>query len=629
MGDTGRQDEAPRDPAPRDPAAFDPAAFARSLPTLPGVYRMLDAAGQVLYVGKAVNLRRRVASYFGRQQSPRIALMVARVAGIETTVTASEADALLLENNLIKRLAPRYNILFRDDKSYPWLRFSDHDFPRVSFYRGPTDRKARYFGPFPGGTAVRDSIRVIQRVFQLRTCEDSVFRHRARPCLLHQIHLCSAPCVGAVSPADYERGVEDALRFLRGGADGVIEGLSARMQEAAERLAYEEAAVLRDQIAALHSVQHQQSTEMAGSDADADILAVAVEGGTACVNLAMVRAGRHLGDRAYFPSGQGAAEPADLLEAFLSQHYLDQACPPLLVLGEALAAEDLQAALAGRAAAGGAVRVIARGEAALRGASRRWLEQAQVNAGIALARLTQAQDAQQSRTLALIEALGLDVEDPAALRVECFDVSHTAGEATQASCVVYAGHGMRNAQYRRFNIEGVTGGDDYAAMRQVLSRRYAAVARGESPLPGLVLVDGGAGQVAMAREVFGELGLDLAVLVGVAKGEGRKVGLETLVFADGRPPLNLPPDDPALMLVAQIRDEAHRFAITGMRARRARARTGSVLDDIEGIGPRRRQNLLTRFGGLRGLRGASIEDIMQVPGISRQLADRIHGALRG
>jgi excinuclease ABC subunit C len=570
-----------------------------------------------------------VASYFGRQQSPRIALMVARVAGIETTVTASEADALLLENNLIKRLAPRYNILFRDDKSYPWLRFSDHDFPRVSFYRGPTDRKARYFGPFPGGTAVRDSIRVIQRVFQLRTCEDSVFRHRARPCLLHQIHLCSAPCVGAVSPADYERGVEDALRFLRGGADGVIEGLSARMQEAAERLAYEEAAVLRDQIAALHSVQHQQSTEMAGSDADADILAVAVEGGTACVNLAMVRAGRHLGDRAYFPSGQGAAEPADLLEAFLSQHYLDQACPPLLVLGEALAAEDLQAALAGRAAAGGAVRVIARGEAALRGASRRWLEQAQVNAGIALARLTQAQDAQQSRTLALIEALGLDVEDPAALRVECFDVSHTAGEATQASCVVYAGHGMRNAEYRRFNIEGVTGGDDYAAMRQVLSRRYAAVARGESPLPGLVLVDGGAGQVAMAREVFGELGLDLAVLVGVAKGEGRKVGLETLVFADGRPPLNLPPDDPALMLVAQIRDEAHRFAITGMRARRARARTGSVLDEIEGIGPRRRQSLLTRFGGLRGLRGASIEDIMQVPGISRQLAERIHGALRG
>jgi excinuclease ABC subunit C len=612
-------------------APFDPKAFVQSLPHRPGVYRMLDAAGTVLYVGKAVDLRKRVASYFGRTQGPRIALMVARIAAIDTTVTASEADALLLENNLIKSLAPRYNILFRDDKSYPYLKFSAHEFPRMSFYRGATDRRARYFGPFPSTWAVRDSMQVLQKVFQLRTCEDSVFRHRARPCLLHQIRLCTAPCVGLIEPAAYAASVDAALRFLRGGASDIMREIEERMLAASQALDFEQAAVLRDQLGSLTRVLHQQSVETAGSDTDADVIAAVVEEGHACVNLAMVRGGRHLGDKAYFPSqlaggGDAQADAGQIAEAFLSQHYIDQACPPLVILNVSVDRDELRALLAGKDSR---ARVLGPGDKRLKPQERRWLEMALDNARLALTRRRSEQGSQQARTRALIDALGLDIDDADALRIECFDVSHTAGEATQASCVVYAHHEMRNAEYRRFNIEGLVGGDDYGAMRQVLTRRYAAAARGEGVLPGLVLIDGGAGQVEMARQVFEEFGLDPGLLVGVAKGEGRKVGLETLVFADGRPPLKLPADSIALMLVAQIRDEAHRFAITGMRARRARARNTSTLEDLEGVGPKRRQRLLTRFGGMRGLLGASVEDIAQVEGISTRIARQIHARLHG
>jgi excinuclease ABC subunit C len=613
--------------------AFDANAAVRALPHLPGVYRMLDAGGTVLYVGKAVDLRKRVASYFGRTLAPRIALMVSRIASIETTVTQSEADALLLENNLIKSLAPRYNVLFRDDKSYPYLKFTDHPFPRMVFYRGATDRRARYFGPFPSTWAVRDSMQILQKVFQLRTCEDSVFRHRSRPCLLHQIHLCSAPCVGLIDAAAYDRSVDAALRFLRGGASEVTREIEARMLAASKALDFEQAAVLRDQLTSLTRVLHQQSVETAGSDADVDVIAAVADDGGACVNLAMVRGGRHLGDKAYFPApsaaggaGEGEADLVQVVEAFLSQHYCEHACPPLLIVNVDVDARELRTFLAGR---GARTRVLGPGAGRCKTQERRWLEMALGNARLALARRRAEQGSQQARTRALIDALGLEVDDADALRIECFDISHTAGEATQASCVVYAHHAMRSAEYRRFNIEGLIGGDDYGAMRQVLTRRYAPAARGEAPMPGLVLIDGGAGQVEVARQVFAEFGLDPGLLVGVAKGEARKTGLEELVFADGRPPLRLGPESTALMLIAQIRDEAHRFAITGMRARRARTRNASQLDEMESIGPKRRQRLLTRFGGMRGLMGASVEDIAQVQGISRRLAEQIHAGLHG
>ncbi|SPE29965.1 excinuclease UvrABC, endonuclease subunit [Burkholderiales bacterium] len=613
------------------PQGFDAKAAVERLPHLPGVYRMLDAVGKVLYVGKAMDLRKRVGSYFGRNLAPRTALMVSKIASIETTVTESETDALLLENNLIKSLAPRYNVLFRDDKSYPYLKFSDHEFPRMSFFRGATDRRARYFGPFPSTWAVRDSMQILQKVFQLRTCEDSVFRHRSRPCLLHQIRLCSAPCVGLIDTAAYARLVDGALRFLRGGASDITREIESRMLAASAALDFEQAALLRDQLTSLTRIMHQQSVDLAGSDADVDIVAATLEQGQACVNLAMVRGGRHLGDKAYYPAppavaGEIEEDLSHIVEAFLSQHYCEHLCPPALIVNVAVDQDELHAILAGK---NRNTRVLDSASGPLRTLQRRWLDMALANARLALARHQAEQGSQQARTRALIEALGLDVDDADALRIECFDVSHTAGEATQAACVVYVHHAMLSAQYRRFNIEGLVGGDDYGAMRQALTRRYGPVARGEAPMPGLVLIDGGAGQVEVARQVFVELGLDPGLLVGVAKGEGRKVGLEELVFADGRAPLRLGPDSVALMLIAQIRDEAHRFAITGMRTRRARTRNASQLDEMEAIGPKRRQRLLTRFGGMRGLLGASIEDIAQVQGISRRLAEQIHARLHG
>ncbi|MEW6466190.1 MAG: excinuclease ABC subunit UvrC [Pseudomonadota bacterium] len=659
-------------------------AEVAALPTLPGVYRFFDAQDQLLYVGKASSLRKRVSSYFQKTHGgTRIGHMVSRIARLETTVVRSEAEALLLENNLIKTLHPKFNILFRDDKSYPYLRISGMgsrprasedrapvahaqpgEFPRLSYYRGMVDKRHQYFGPYPTAWAVKESIQLLQKVFRLRTCEDTVFSNRTRPCLLYQIRRCSGPCVGLVDAASYARDVAAAADFLRGETDQVLKALEARMMAHAERLEYEAAAEVRNQISALSRVLHQQAVETV-ADKDVDIVVVRVQGGRACVNLAMVRGGRHLGDRAFFPSQLESAlawqreedEPAGdvdgaepgalsstgtgpqaqasaqvrVLEAFIAQHYLSAPVPPVLVLSDAVD-EGLLEVLGD----GAGRRVTAVHNP--RGSRRVWLEMAAKNAELALARLLAEEGSQQARTRALAEVLDLPIEDLDRLRIECFDISHTAGEATQASCVVFEHHRMQSAQYRRYRIEGITPGDDYAAMAQVLTRRYEklaqAAAEGEgggasgARLPDVVLVDGGRGQVAMARRVFESLGLNLSLIVGVEKGEGRKVGLEELVFADGRDKLTLSHDSAALMLVAQIRDEAHRFAITGMRAQRAKQRfDGGQLQNIPGVGPKKRARLLQRFGGVRGVADASVEDLQTVEGVSRDLAEAIYRAL--
>ena len=612
-----------------------------ALPALPGVYRYFDARGDVLYVGKAKDLKRRVSSYFQKNHGgTRIGMMVARIARLETTVVRTEAEALLLENNLIKTLNPKFNILFRDDKSYPYLKITAHAYPRMAYYRGGVDKRHQYFGPFPSAWAVKESIQLMQKVFKLRTCEDSVFNNRSRPCLLHQIKRCSGPCVPAGQTQEYARNVASAERFLRGETDEVMAALQEQMMAFAESQHYELAAEVRNQIQALSKVLQQQVIEESsatGRDRDVDILAVKVQGGRACVNLAMVRGGRHLGDRAFFPKHVDDATAIRLededalsaerqvLEAFMAQHYLASPVPGLIVVSDAV---DAGLADALGTQAGSRVTV----QAQPRGQRRIWQEMCIKGAELALARLLAEEGSQQARTRALVDALDLSPPEIDKFRVECFDISHTAGEATMASCVVFENHQMQSSQYRRYTIEGITGGDDYAAMRQVLTRRYSKMAEaaqlGTGRLPDLVLVDGGRGQVSMAREVFEELGLDLGLIAGVEKGEGRKVGLEELVFADGREKVYLGRDSAALMLIAQIRDEAHRFAITGMRAKRAAARTGgSRLEDVPGVGPKKRSQLLQRFGGVRGVAGASIDELASVKGVSRELAEEIYRAL--
>ena len=631
-------------------------AQVAALPALPGVYRYFDAQDQLLYVGKALNLKRRVSSYFQKDHGgTRIGHMVSKIVRMETTVVRSEAEALLLENNLIKTQHPRFNILFRDDKSYPYLKLSGNGrtplpavvmapeaqhYPRVAYYRGAVEKKHRYFGPFPSAWAVKESIQLIQKVFRLRTCEDTVFANRTRPCLLFQIKRCSGPCVNLISPEAYKTDVQHAEQFLRGETSELMREMEARMMAHAEQLEFEQAAEVRNQLAALSKVLHQQAVDTV-TDTDADILAVRVQGGRACVNLAMVRGGRHLGDRPYFPTHVQDAQDlqaiedgeqtvpveVQVLEAFLAQHYIGVPVPPLLIVS-APVSKALIAALSEQTG----VKISAVHQP--REHRRVWLEMAEKNAELQLARLLAEEGSQQARTRALAEALDLAPDDLDQLHIECFDISHTAGEATQASCVVFRQHKMQSSEYRRYNIEGITGGDDYAAMRQVLTRRYGKLAEalrtgdGNARMPDLVLIDGGKGQVAMAREVFTDLGLDLSRIVGVEKGEGRKVGLEELVFADGREKVYLGKDSAALMLVAQIRDEAHRFAITGMRAQRAKVRVGgSRIEEIPGIGPRKRARLLQRFGGVRGVEGASVEDLASVEGISQELAEAIYQAL--
>jgi excinuclease ABC subunit C len=684
-------------------------AEVAALPALPGVYRYFDVDDALLYVGKAKNLKKRVSNYFQKNHGgTRIGHMVSKIVRMETTVVRSEAEALLLENNLIKTLNPRFNILFRDDKSYPYLKMTGQapssqvnkdykqnkalaqqniaeaamniaatdsastgnvptgatmqgavavppsaltelavgpvahsstkrtavlapDYPRIAYYRGAVEKKHRYFGPYPSAWAVKETIQLLQKVFMLRTCEDTIFTNRTRPCLLYQIKRCSGPCVGHIQAADYAQDTYNAERFLRGETQAIMKELESRMMAHADRLEFEQAAELRNQISALSKVLHQQAVDNV-SDKDVDILAVRVNGGKACVNLAMVRGGRHLGDRPYFPSNVNDAPATEVLEAFIAQHYVDTPPPPTLLLSDKVDPE-LIALLTEQTG----IKINAVHNP--REQRRIWLEMAQKNADIQLARLLAEEGSQQARTRALVAALDLAPDDLAAFRIECFDISHTAGEATQASCVVFHGHKMQSSEYRRYNIEGITGGDDYAAMRQVLTRRYskiveaqrAAEQEGSTPaskMPDLVLVDGGKGQVSMAKEVFAQLGLDLNLIVGVEKGEGRKVGLEELVFADGREKATLAKDSAALMLVAQIRDEAHRFAITGMRAARAKVRTGgSKLEEIPGIGAKRRAKLLQRFGGIRGVAAAGAADIATVDGISKDLAEEIYRAL--
>ena len=597
-------------------AGTDLAEVVAGLPHLPGVYRMLNAAAEVLYVGKARDLQKRVASYFQKTASlePRIQLMVAQVAALETTVTRSESEALLLENNLIKTFAPRYNILYRDDKSYPYLQVSGHRFPKLGFYRGPLDRANRYFGPFSSAHAVRESIQLLQKVFRLRTCEDTVFGNRSRPCLLHQIRRCTAPCVGLIDEASYAEDVRNAELFLLGRDDEVLARLEERMQAAAAQLDYEAAATYRDQVRALRGVRQTQfvSSEHAR---DIDIVALVAASGVLCVNLVTIRGGMHRGDKSFFPEhGEGYAA-GQALQAFLSQHYLQREVPPLVVVNHEVDGAALTQLLSEQS--GHEVQI----SASATGERRAWLTMAETNARVAIGQRLQLHATQEARLAALLEALGLPATTQ---RIECFDISHTGGEATVASCVVWDEGAMRNDQYRRYNIQGVTPGDDYGAMREVLDRRYRKVVAGEGRVPDLILIDGGKGQVSSALAVLEELGLAQVGLVGVAKGEERKPGLEQLIVPGRHESLRLPKDHPGLHLIQQIRDEAHRFAITGHRGRRGKARRTSTLEAIAGVGAKRRQRLLARFGGLRGVLAASIDEIAQVEGIGPDLAERIH-----
>src|SRR5687767_5414762 len=582
---------------------FDPKAYVAGLPNLPGVYRMLGKEGESLYVGKARDLRKRVASYFHKQShGPRTQMMVSQVAGMEVTVTRSEGEALLLENNLIKSLNPRYNILFRDDKSYPYLAVTGHDYPRLGFHRGAKDRRHRYFGPFPHAYAVRESIQLLQRVFQLRTCEDTVFENRSRPCLLHQIRRCTAPCTRRISAEQYQEDVANAMLFLEGREDQVIGNLNEKMNAASEARRYEEAGIFRDRVRALSRVQARQYIE-SNRGVDADVVACVIEGGIACVNLVMIRGGRHVGDRSFFPSNAEGAAAAEVVAAFLEQHYVEQPPPGLVVAGEAVELENIEVVTPSH------------------GERKVWLDMARKNALLAIAQRVRDRATQEGRLHALREAIGLP---EGAQRIECFDVSHTMGEATVASCVVYDRQQMQRSEYRRFNIRNVTPGDDYAAMRQVLTRRYERVTAEAGKVPDLILIDGGKGQVNIASAVLRDLGLHQVCVVGVAKGVERKAGEEELILESESRTLELAPSHPALHLIQAIRDEAHRFAVVGHRARRGKARTKSMLTEIPGIGSKRRQALIEHFGGLRGVQAAAIDDIAKVEGISRPLAERIY-----
>ncbi len=588
------------------------------LPHLPGVYRMLNTAGKVIYVGKARDLKKRVSSYFQKNLiSPRSQLMVSQVAQIETTVTRSEAEALLLENNLIKSLTPQYNILFRDDKSYPYIVVSEHRFPRLGFHRGALEKKNRYFGPYPHAWAVRESIQLLQKVFRIRTCEDSAFNNRSRPCLLYQIRRCTAPCVNLIDEAIYHSDVENAMLFLQGKQYQVLQILAQKMQLAADNQDYELAALYRDQVQSLRKIQEKQFVR-SHNEVDVDIVACVISSGLVCVNVVMVRGGRHLGDKSFFPQNADGYDPASALEAFLLQQYLGRKAPQTVIVSQPINRAALETALSNYAKY--KVQIISR----TIGERRVWLNMAIQNAMLAIEQKSSSQATQDVRLHTLLQILGL----PASVqRIECFDISHTMGEAAMGSCVVFDNLSMQSGEYRRYNIEGVTPGDDVAAMREVLTRRYRKISAGEGKVPDLILVDGGKGQVNAAKEILADLGLNDIFLIGVAKGEERKPGLEQLVFPGNEKPLHLASDNIGLHLIQQIRDEAHRFAIQGHRSKRARARITSSLEQISEVGTKRRQKLLARFGGLRGVLAASVDDLTLVEGISRRLAEKIYREL--
>ncbi|MDA8484448.1 excinuclease ABC subunit UvrC [Pseudomonas resinovorans] len=601
--------------------SFDASAFLAACSGRPGVYRMFDAGGKLLYVGKAKNLKKRLASYFRKTGlAPKTAALVGRIAQVETTITANETEALLLEQTLIKEWRPPYNILLRDDKSYPYVHLSDGDYPRLSIHRGAKKQKGRYFGPYPSAGAIRESLNLLQKAFLVRQCEDSYYKNRTRPCLQYQIKRCKAPCVGLVDPTEYAEDVRHSVMFLEGRSNALTQELSTGMEEAAQRLDFERAAELRDQIAILRRVQDQQSME--GGTGDIDVIAAIATPGGACVHLISVRGGRVLGSKNFFPQVAIEEEGADVLVAFIAQYYLanhERDLPGELIVNTTH--EDFPTLIAALAELRGREPDISH---RVRGTRARWQQLAVTNAEQALAARLANRQHTAARFEALAEALGLD---EAPQRLECYDISHSSGEATVASCVVFGPEGALKSDYRRYNIEGVTAGDDYAAMHQALSRRFSKLKDGEGKLPDVLLVDGGKGQLAMAQEVLKELAVPELILLGVAKGVTRKPGFETLYLNDAAHEFTLPADSPALHLIQQIRDEAHRFAITGHRARRGKARRTSSLEDVAGVGPKRRRELLKHFGGLQELNRASIEEIAKAPGISKKLAESIYAAL--
>ncbi|HEY4555256.1 MAG TPA: excinuclease ABC subunit UvrC [Lysobacter sp.] len=598
---------------------FDGKAFVRTLSTAPGVYRMFGADDAVLYVGKASSLKNRVSSYFNATpKSARITSMVSQIARMEVTVTRTEAEALILENELIKSLKPRYNVLLRDDKSYPYVLMTNEPWPRIGTHRGPRSVPARYFGPYASVGAVRETLNLMHKLFKLRSCEDSVFRNRSRPCLQHQIGRCSAPCVGLVPAREYAESVRRATLLLEGRSDELTGDLTRQMEAASERLDFEEAARLRDLVGSIRTLQARQYVD--GRAADLDVLAVAMQGVSACVLLLAFRDGRNLGTRAFFPKTNGSDNPAEVLAAFVSQYYLEQNAPREIVLDRDIPDRELIEQALGHASERKVqIRHSVRGERA------GYLDMARRNAELALASELTSSAAQHARAESLRELLALP---RVAERIECFDISHTMGEATVASCVVFNAEGAVRGQYRRYNITGITPGDDYAAMHQALQRRFRRAVDEQGVLPDVLLIDGGAGQVAQARAVLDELGIEGITLVGVAKGPARRPGDEELLLPDGRC-LRPGAESPALQLVQQVRDEAHRFAITGHRGRRQKARTSSRLEDIPGIGPRRRASLLKHFGGLGGLKAAGVEEISRVEGVNEALAERIYATLHG
>ncbi|HEU4618400.1 MAG TPA: excinuclease ABC subunit UvrC [Gammaproteobacteria bacterium] len=610
-------DSAPAAPADSAPGApFDPTTLLRHLTHKPGVYRMLDADGKVIYVGKARDLRRRVGSYFhGRAHDAKTIAMLRAVADVEVTVTRTETEALMLEYNLIKRHRPRFNVVLRDDKSYPYIHAdTDSDFPRLSFYRGPRTKKGKLFGPYPNAGSVRASLGELQKLFRLRQCEDSYFANRSRPCLQFQIQRCSAPCVGLISKEDYARDVENAILFLQGDSDAVTERLAERMEQASAELRFERAAEYRDQLAKLRRLQSQQL--MAGVAADFDAIGLAEVHGVHCAAVMFFRGGRSLGSRNYFPKVAAGSGDDEVIRAFLLQYYVGREAPREILVSRAVPEAEAIAAMLTEQT-GHRVEIKWR----LRGDRSRLVEMAVTNARQGAELKVNAASTVTAQLEALAEALELE-ETPA--RLECFDISHTAGEATVASCVVFGPEGPLKSDYRRFNIGGITSGDDYAALTQALTRRYARLKRGEAPLPDVLLIDGGRGQLAQAESVLNELQIEGVKLVGVAKGEGRKPGRERLYVSGRERPLALPDTSPALHLVQQLRDEAHRFAITGHRARRERRRTASPLEEIRGLGPKRRRELLRQFGGLQAVARAGVDDLARVKGISRQLAQSIY-----